>query len=79
MMFTKQVPTADQGAFYGYGYFLKDHKGASIQYHGGDSIGFRTGIYRAPEKGIGIILLSNRNEGIGSKICEEIFDSIDES
>jgi hypothetical protein len=45
-----------------------------VQCHGGDSVGFRTGIYRIAGVGT-VIFLSNRNEGEGSDICESIFDN----
>jgi CubicO group peptidase (beta-lactamase class C family) len=72
-MLSPHVPAEIPGEYYGYGFFLKKRGGHYVQYHGGDSIGFRTGIYRV--KGVGtVIFLSNRNDGEGSVICESIFD-----
>jgi CubicO group peptidase (beta-lactamase class C family) len=75
-IFTRYVLTDEDGGetYYGFGYFLKNHNGDAVQYHGGASIGFRTGIYRIPEREISVIFLSNRNEGEGSVICEAIYD-----
>jgi CubicO group peptidase (beta-lactamase class C family) len=73
-MFTPHTTAENPGEHYGYGFFLKKREGRYVQYHGGDSIGFRTGMYRV--EGVGtVIFLSNRNEGEGSAICESLFDS----
>ncbi len=73
-LFKRNVLTDEDGGetYYGFGYFLKNHNGEKVQYHGGSSIGFRTGIYRIPGKDLAVIFLSNRNEGEGSVICERI-------
>jgi CubicO group peptidase (beta-lactamase class C family) len=72
-MFSPHVPAEIPGEHYGYGFFLKKRGGHYVQYHGGDSVGFRTSIYRIAGVGT-VIFLSNRNEGVGSDICESIFD-----
>jgi CubicO group peptidase (beta-lactamase class C family) len=77
-MFSRHILTDEdeKGVYYGLGFFLKEHRGMEVEYHGGDSIGFRTGIYRVPEENTTVIFLSNRNEGEGSVMCERIFDAV---
>ena len=76
-IFERKVLTdEDDGqTYYGFGFFLKDHGGEQVQFHGGSSIGFRAGIYRVPAKNVAAVFLSNRNEGEGSVIVEKIIDS----
>lgn len=76
-MFSPHIVTDDPSCKiqYGLGWFLKEFHGYQAAYHGGDSIGFRTGIYRLPKKDLTVIFLSNRNEQTGSLVCEEIIEA----
>jgi len=73
-MFSPHILTDEKpfGTFYGLGFFLKKNDGVEVEYHDGDSIGFRTGIYRMPELKTSAIFLSNRNEENGALLCEQI-------
>jgi CubicO group peptidase (beta-lactamase class C family) len=68
----------DEGknVYYGYGLFLKDHKGKKVIYHMGSSIGFQTGLYCIPEEESAVIFLSNRTGENGSEIAERIIDAV---
>ena len=46
---------------YGYGWHITEYKGVKLLYHGGSTAGFRNLFIRAPEFGISIIILTNRN------------------
>jgi len=75
LMFKAHIPTDENpGVHYGLGFFIKKHRGETVLYHGGSSIGFRTGICRVPAKEISVIFLSNRSEGCGEDMCEKIMD-----
>ena len=75
-LFERHVLTDFQPSpiYYGFGFFLKKHRGLKVQYHSGSSIGFRTGYYRVPEKKLTIVILTNRNEGECILLCENILD-----
>jgi len=77
-LFGTQVLTdlAPAPIHYGYGFFLKAYRGTQVQYHGGSTIGFRSGYYRVPELGLTIIVLTNRNEGEGPALCEAILNRV---
>jgi CubicO group peptidase (beta-lactamase class C family) len=60
---------------YGYGMFEGKRLGRTTQHHRGSSIGFRSGIMRVPADDVCIVFLSNRNEGNGDEICEQVLQA----
>ncbi len=79
LMFIEHVAVSKKGEneFYGFGFFIKKHKGEIIIYHTGSSIGFKTCIYRIPARNnITVIFLSNRTDGETLAICEKIIDTL---
>jgi len=53
------VSTDPEPTFYGYGWRVPAD---GRQWHNGESIGFRNSYVRWPERGLSVILLSNRND-----------------
>ncbi len=68
----KTVPTekSSPNVRYGFGIFCRSDRDTTVQYHAGSSIGFRSGLYRIPERGLSIVWLSNRNSGDPLALCE---------
>ena len=59
---------------YGYGWRLENYKDYEIVYHTGSTVGFRTIIYRIPEREFSIILLTNRDEGDTLDLAHKLTD-----
>ncbi len=60
----KQALTAgvgDQSAGYGFGWFTSIYRGLRDNWHGGNTIGFTSDIYRFPDQRFTVISLTNRN------------------
>jgi CubicO group peptidase (beta-lactamase class C family) len=55
-------PDAVGSVAYGYGWFVLDHLGRQLVFHGGALDGFRSWIFRYPDDRITIILLSNQED-----------------
>lgn len=80
-MFTEYV-LADEDlerVYYGFGFCLKQHRGFDVEYHEGESIGFRNCIYRIPELKTSLIFLSNKNDGGNELLYQDIIDIVLES
>lgn len=62
---------------YGFGWMLNKFEGLIHQYHTGSSVGFRTGVERFPEKGLAVLVLTNRANAspwtIARNIAERFF------
>jgi CubicO group peptidase (beta-lactamase class C family) len=54
------VKVGKDGAGYGFGWFLDSYQGHQREWHGGETIGFRTAIQRFPKDQLTIVVLSNR-------------------
>jgi len=59
--FTRGILLDGEETNYGYGWHISEFDGAQLLYHGGSTAGFRNLFIRAPELGISIIILTNRN------------------
>ncbi|MBI2684785.1 MAG: beta-lactamase family protein [Acidobacteria bacterium] len=57
---------------YGFGWRLETRDGQRVISHTRETRGFRNALLRYPDKGIAIILLTNRNEGTPADIAAEI-------
>jgi CubicO group peptidase (beta-lactamase class C family) len=62
MAFTAHTPTDRPGRSYGFGWYLTEHRGLKVVYHSGETIGFRTRLFRIPEKQFAVIILANRSD-----------------
>jgi CubicO group peptidase (beta-lactamase class C family) len=58
-----RVGTSDPKIRYGYGWRVSEHGGKRIVMHTGETIGFRNALVRFPDQRLGIVVLTNRNEG----------------
>lgn len=61
---------------YGYGWRLHGEGADQLLWHSGETIGFRNVILRWPERGLTVVLLTNRNDpepyGLARRIAEEV-------
>ena len=77
LAFTAHTTTdeADVDA-YGYGWRLHASEHGPLQWHSGESIGFRNVLLRWPEQRLTVVVLSNRNEpepyGLARRLAEEV-------
>lgn len=62
MAFTPHTPTDKPGRSYGFGWYLTEHRGLKVVYHSGETIGFRSRLFRIPEKHFSVIILANRSD-----------------
>lgn len=63
LAFTAHTPTAEPDVdAYGYGWRLHASTHGPLQWHSGESIGFRNVILRWPERRLTVVVLSNRND-----------------
>ena len=80
-MFTPYADTGDSEEYdaYGYAWFLNEHKGHAVVYHGGSIDGFTSILAHHPDEEVTIILLSNTDREIvnmaylGGTISDKIF------
>src|SRR5690606_28107596 len=77
LAFTAHTTTDERDVdAYGYGWRLHASAHGPLQWHSGESIGFRNVILRWPEQRLTVVLLSNRNEpepyGLASEIAIEL-------
>jgi len=73
----KQALTAgvgDERAGYGFGWFIGNYRGLSNNWHGGNTIGFTSSIYRFPSQRFTVIALSNRNNDLLPVPVHKIID-----
>jgi len=73
----KQALTAgvgDERAGYGFGWFMGNYRGLSNIWHGGNTIGFTSSIYRFPAQRFTVIALSNRNNDLLPVPVHKIMD-----
>ena len=68
------VNTDDPAVRYGFGWRVSLHGNARMIWHSGESIGFRNALLRFPDKGLSVIVLTNRNEGEPKTIALAIAD-----
>jgi CubicO group peptidase (beta-lactamase class C family) len=59
-----------EGARYGHGFFLQEHRGLPILHHGGTIIGFGSFIVLVPEKRFAVVLMANKTGTILGKTAE---------
>jgi len=57
--FTPGVGTGENA--YGFGWFIDNYRGLKDMWHGGNTIGFTSSIYRFPDQRFTVIALTNRN------------------
>jgi len=61
---------------YGMGWFLRDYRGRKVIEHGGNTDGMTAQIGLLPEENLGVVILSNMNEGpAATAIMYRVFDS----
>lgn len=68
------VRTDDPATAYGFGWRISLHNDNRMVWHTGESIGFRNALLRFPEKGLSVIVLTNRDEGEPKEIALKIAD-----
>jgi CubicO group peptidase (beta-lactamase class C family) len=59
LAFAASTPTDDPDVAYGFGWRLT----GETMWHSGETRGFRNAILRVPERGLAVVVLTNRNEG----------------
>ena len=59
-----------EGAQYGHGFFLQEHRGVRILHHGGTIVGFGAFIVLVPEKRFAVVVMANRTGTILGKTVE---------
>ena len=64
----------DQGAGYGFGWFIGAYHDAPMIWHHGETIGFRTFLARFPSQRLAAVVLINASEGNPSEIAHRIAD-----
>ncbi len=68
------VNTDDPAVRYGFGWRVSLHGNTRMIWHTGESIGFRNALLRFPDKGLSVIVLTNRDEGEPKTIALAIAD-----
>jgi CubicO group peptidase (beta-lactamase class C family) len=61
---------------YGFGWFVDHYRGVKRWRHTGETSGFRNAIQRFPDRGLTIIILTNRSSGEPQAIAERIADRL---
>ena len=62
----------EEGAAYGYGWFIGNWRGRKMVWHHGSTIGFRTAILRIPDLKLSVIVLANRNDLEAGKYARKV-------
>jgi CubicO group peptidase (beta-lactamase class C family) len=62
----------DEGAAYGYGWFIGTWRGRRMVWHHGSTIGFRTAILRIPDLQLSVIVLANRSDFDAGKFARKV-------
>jgi len=75
-VFTPHTPTEKPGRNYGYGWYLTEYRGLKVIYHSGETIGFRTRLFRIPEKQFSMIVLANRADAKLEELANQITDIV---
>lgn len=70
------TPTDKKGRSYGYGWYLTEYRGLKVIYHSGETIGFRTRLFRIPEKQFSVIILANRADAKLEDLANRIADIV---
>ena len=74
--FTPGSKTSDfRGSGYGFGWYLRERRGAPSQWHYGSTCGFSTRIERHPAEKVTVILLANRSGAALGGIVRKIIDA----
>ena len=76
MAFTPHTPTDKAGRSYGFGWYLTEHRGLKVIYHSGETIGFRTRLFRIPEKHFAVIILANRADAKLEDLANRVADIV---
>jgi CubicO group peptidase (beta-lactamase class C family) len=63
-----------EGAKYGHGFFIQEHRGIHLLHHGGTINGFGAFVVMAPEHKFAIIMFANRTGAILSKSLEKALE-----
>ena len=63
-----------EGAKYGHGFFIQDHRGVHLLHHGGTINGFGAFVVMAPEQRFAVIVFANRTGAILSKSLEKALE-----
>jgi len=58
--------------WYGYGWYSGSLDGVPMYYHGGSTVGFRTGIVRIPDRSLTVIALFNRSDVNAEEIAVKL-------
>ena len=74
--FTPHMQTDKPGRSYGYGWYLTEFRGLKVIYHSGETIGFRTRLFRIPEKHFSVIILANRADAKLDDLANRITDIV---
>lgn len=74
--FTPHTPTDKPATSYGYGWYLTAYRGLKVIYHSGETIGFRTRLFRIPEKHFSVIILANRADAKLEDVANRIEDIV---
>ena len=61
---------------YGFGWFIDRYRGEQRWRHTGETSGFRNAILRFPDRGLTIVILTNRSSGEPQAIAERIADRL---
>jgi CubicO group peptidase (beta-lactamase class C family) len=79
-----QVPVSAQSS-YGLGWFVDQYKNLPVIYHGGNTLGFTSDVAFLPDRGIGIVVLTNAQganfftETVRARFMEMLFEQPAES
>lgn len=74
-----QVPVSAE-TDYGLGWFVEDYRGLRLVHHGGNTLGFTSDLAFLPERGLGVVVLTNGqytnalNEAVRERLFELVFD-----
>lgn len=61
---------------YGFGWYVTSHRGLGVAYHTGETAGFRTILYRIPERGFCAIVLCNRDDVRTLEMVQELVAAV---
>jgi CubicO group peptidase (beta-lactamase class C family) len=59
-----------EGAQYGYGFFIQDHRGVRVLHHGGTIVGFGAFIVLVPDKKFAVVVMANKTGTIMGRTTE---------
>jgi CubicO group peptidase (beta-lactamase class C family) len=66
------------GLSYGLGLFISEESGPRVIHHGGNTLGFSGDLFFIPEKGLGVVLLTNQGLAVGlvASIRQRVLDLV---